>query len=469
MEAIVFKDIVISNRTYTKLNISNSQTLDNIALKVIKQDTPDFLMPIKVINIDNEVELRYEIGRDLRFSYLSTDLSKSDFLNLMQSLLRPFKECSDWMLDYHKFYLKKEYITVGKTLTDIKYIYIPDENFSQSDEEIVGFFRDFIFSVNVMDKSYVLDLLRALNAPSATLGTLFDFMEKEAVNSDKDTKKNISTEISSNKKSVEIKQNPPKVEESIGRDEEKEQVEEEKEEPVSNGGYEEDDIQRNLMEGLFGEGNEEEEPKEKKRGLKREKPTKKEKPVKKEKPEKNELKEKGGILSNLFAGSKTKQENKEEVVQARSYVDKREPVQFDKTEYSDNLNSDSTLDATCIDGDEEMESNANVLVLELLDDGGYQFPKRIELDLRKGYVMVGRYDKSGMPQADYNFDGSLSFISRKHFRIEKRAGELVIIDVGSGNGTFLNDEMLVVNMTYPLNTGDKIILAKKQRITYRVC
>ena len=76
----MLNDVVISNKTYAKLTVSDENVLDEIAVKVVKQDTPDFLLPIKMININGETEIRYEIGDGIRLSYLHEKMSKRDFL-----------------------------------------------------------------------------------------------------------------------------------------------------------------------------------------------------------------------------------------------------------------------------------------------------------------------------------------------------------------------------------------------------
>ena len=57
----MLKDIVLSNKTYAKMTVSDESVLDEIAVKVVKQDAPDFLLPVKMINIDGLMEIRYEI------------------------------------------------------------------------------------------------------------------------------------------------------------------------------------------------------------------------------------------------------------------------------------------------------------------------------------------------------------------------------------------------------------------------
>ena len=81
---------------------------------------------------------------------------------------------------------------------------------------------------------------------------------------------------------------------------------------------------------------------------------------------------------------------------------------------------------------------------------------------------MGRYDKSCYPCADFYFDHSLSFISRYHFRIERREVGYKIIDLDSKNGTLLNGNELISNIPYDLNSGDAISISAKIRLTYRV-
>ena len=472
----MLQDIVIANKTYAKLSIPTMENLDEIAIRVIKQDTPDFLMQMKMMNIDGEIELRYEIGSDLRFSYLPMEMTKNDFLLLLQSLLRPFKECNDWFLDYHHFYLDMNYITVSKDYTSIRYIYIPDMKFHQNEETILNFFRNFILNMNLTDaKSYILELYRILNASGTSLGMLIDQIENDVIQKESETIKRTSqvSQMTSEKKSdFEVRKEWKSQEVEKAAEFVTEKLESVKE-SISKKGEEfgADNIQNDLIGNLFGDVDEEEETKGKK------KDKKKDKRVKKEKEVKSTSKEKGGkgFLGGLFSGGKGKEEKREvkEEQEVRPKQQEREVVYFDKVSesYDETYydNADEEYDNTVLGGDDELQSNENKFILELLEDGGYHFPKYIEIDLRKGYAMVGRYDKNGKAQADYNFDASLSFISRKHFRIEKKGNGYVIIDVGSGNGTFVNDNLLAVNMAYSINVGDRIVLSKKHRITYKVC
>jgi diguanylate cyclase (GGDEF)-like protein len=47
-------------------------------------------------------------------------------------------------------------------------------------------------------------------------------------------------------------------------------------------------------------------------------------------------------------------------------------------------------------------------------------------------------------------------VSRRHARIAKRGSSAFLSDLGSTNGTFLNDQVLAPNEEYPLRSGDQI-------------
>ena len=93
----------------------------------------------------------------------------------------------------------------------------------------------------------------------------------------------------------------------------------------------------------------------------------------------------------------------------------------------------------------------------------------INLDLNKGYAVIGRYDKTGKLSADFNFDMSLTYIGRRHARFELSGEDVYIIDLESKNHTFLNNEELLPNRRYLLHKDDRIMITQKYGIVYQVC
>lgn len=78
-------------------------------------------------------------------------------------------------------------------------------------------------------------------------------------------------------------------------------------------------------------------------------------------------------------------------------------------------------------------------------------------------VLLGRLDAAHgiFPDLDLTPDGGLEKgVSRRHAKIIQRKGDFFIEDLGSANGTFLNDQRLTPYLPYPLKTGDKIQIGR---------
>ena len=65
-------------------------------------------------------------------------------------------------------------------------------------------------------------------------------------------------------------------------------------------------------------------------------------------------------------------------------------------------------------------------------------------------ILLGDINLSGLPNA--------KFVSRHHAEIQVEKNIYYLVDVGSSNGTFLNNNRLKPKQRYPLKLGDKIDL-----------
>ena len=244
---------------------------------------------------------------------------------------------------------------------------------------------------------------------------------------------------------------------------------------ISSGAYGKSDEENRLINNLFGD----DEPDKKKNRKKKEKQPKEKAP-----------KEKGAGLFGFLKGKKKEKEEPENLLAGYKKVAEPEKVQSTpKWEsvptpepISDPAGGENTVeayrsyvqeedgdDSTAIAGDGELDDN-RVIRLRLEDCAGCTCPKFIEIDLRKGHATIGRMDKNGEPCSDYNFDAAVSFVSRRHFRIEPSGNEWQIIDIGSANGTIVSGENLTPNMPHTLKRNDTImIVCKKRFMIYRVC
>ncbi len=456
-------DVIIANKTYAKLNIPGTEKLDNIAMRVIKQDCPDFLLPMKTIDIDGETEIKYEITDGLRMSYLPDVLQKKDFITLLEQMILPFRTCNDWFLDYHNIYLNKDYIVVGKNYMTVKYAYLPAEKYAQTDEDIMAFFQEFILNINLKDDPmYAMNLYRYTREKKVNLKSILDYILKDKQNKELDNSEKDEDTYSQRMENSKIEYSKKLEKEEKAFEQVIITPEVTTEEKKSDFGKQ--DIANGLIGNLFGDVQVEEKSKKKDSKGSGNKQAK----------EKNV---KSGSLFGGLLGNSNKGKNQEK---ASEIVVEEMPVQKENVPHryvsekveqvrpSAYVPEDAT-DVTDISGEELNVSDENKLVLQLKSETMFNCPKKVEIDMSRGYATVGRYDKMGNMQADYNFDASLSFISRRHFRVEKNGVQWRIIDLGSSNGTLLNEEMLVPNMAYTLNTGDCITLSRKYAIIYQVC
>ena len=85
------------------------------------------------------------------------------------------------------------------------------------------------------------------------------------------------------------------------------------------------------------------------------------------------------------------------------------------------------------------------------------------VDRAPGHQPGSRYDVSGgatLGRGDVEIVLEDAFASSQHARIERQGGAVVLEDLGSTNGTYLNDELL--RGPQPLHAGDRIRIGDSQ-------
>jgi hypothetical protein len=86
-------------------------------------------------------------------------------------------------------------------------------------------------------------------------------------------------------------------------------------------------------------------------------------------------------------------------------------------------------------------------------------------------VMLGRRDPgtNNYPEVDLtDFEGAEQGVSRRHARIICPEDQVLVEDLGSANGSYVNGKPLTPYMAYPLRNGDLLRLGKmKIKIVFR--
>ncbi|WP_128894075.1 DUF6382 domain-containing protein [Longirhabdus pacifica] len=121
-----------------------------------------------------------------------------------------------------------------------------------------------------------------------------------------------------------------------------------------------------------------------------------------------------------------------------------------KTVLLRDINKDNEQEETHVQGIQHKDTPIRAWLL--LSGQGEE--KRIPIEGKE--FIVGR-DKNKVNYADQSVG-----VSKTHFEILNRESEYFVKDVGSSNGTFLNDEQLVPYKYYPLNNNDRIVMCSKR-------
>jgi hypothetical protein len=91
-----------------------------------------------------------------------------------------------------------------------------------------------------------------------------------------------------------------------------------------------------------------------------------------------------------------------------------------------------------------------------------QQQRRVNATLERE-IIIGRMDaaSTAFPTVDLSSSGPMAkSVSRRHARIIKRDCEIVLEDLGSVNGTFINGKKLTSFLPVTLNSGDNVNFGK---------
>lgn len=81
-------------------------------------------------------------------------------------------------------------------------------------------------------------------------------------------------------------------------------------------------------------------------------------------------------------------------------------------------------------------------------------------------IRVGKPKDQFIPDINVANLPSSDFVSRLHAEIQVKQNTYYLVDLGSSNGTYLNNIKLEPTKCYPLKLGDKIDLGHGSRVTF---
>ena len=478
---------------YLNVSLDGNDELDEIAVKVIQKDCPDFLVPFHLVSVNEQLSLRYKMINAVALAYADMTVPKAVFAELYLNLLEPFIKGKDWFLDYHHLCVEPRYVYIDKHTYHTFYLYLPISGMESTDQEIFEFFKNIFMGIMISDdKDFQVRLFRLFGSGSLTLEGLYQFIVKERGSvSAKAKTAPFETQqprmIQPQSIQPQIMQ-PQMMQPGIMQPQPARRTEESASaqrggsetsgrQPaafnppvmprpdVSSGESGDDEV----VQALFGD-----------KKAKKEKPDKKaaaQSQKSKKDPAGKKQTEKGhGKLGGLFGGKK-KQEEKEigelaggepESTVGAGYVN---PVPAmaaspQNPAYVPMYGAgDSDSDETEIISDDMGYSEGPWL--ELLDYSQLGAMQRIDLNFAKPFITIGRLS-SDETRPDVAFPAEFKRIGRQHARIERRGNDLFLIDLGSANHTMLNGQILAPNQPYQLQNGMELAFTVNQPLRYRV-
>ncbi|MCD7807106.1 MAG: DUF6382 domain-containing protein [Lachnospiraceae bacterium] len=448
---------------YLNISLEEDAAIDEIAVKVIREDCPDFLIPFRLMSMNDNLILKYKLINTVALEYANKKLSKADFVRLYLNLLTPFIKGKDWFLDYHNLCVDPRYVFLDKYNEKVYFIYVPEASHCSTENEISDFFRDVFRSAEITDdKDFQVKLYRYFTGGEITLIDLYQMFQEEQKNVDRipGTPSGRDVEPQRYEAPPVSPVNPKPVSMGSPKPAQQPAVAPQPTPKIPEEKKEEDDI----MNQLFGND------KKKKEKTKKTKAEKKERPSKAEKLDSAEKNGDGakkglGIFGGFGHGSKKKEESQSQPVYQESGY-RSNSLQNDVTAVpSYNPLYDQSGEMTEI-GDSGYGGGVR-RYLELTYSPFPGAPQRISLEFSTPYINIGRKSSDEI-QPDIAFPGEFRRMGRMHARIENDNGSLRVIDLGSRNHTFLSGQQLVPNVPYPLTDGLELTFTEDQPVRYRV-
>ena len=457
---------------FLNIQLEEPINIDEIAMKTINNDCPDFLIPFQLLEVNGSTQLRYKLINTIALEYIDTTYTKKDFIKLFMNLLNPLIKGNEWFLDYHCFCIDPQYVYIDRISNLVLYIYVPEASYKNTDQDIFNFIKNTFNKMTITDDpGFQVTLFQFFIKDGVTLIDLYKMLQNEQ------TTKGMQQAAPSpapapipapvpvqpvvnNVQPQPINNQPPvapnnfKPAHQIIKKEPPQNIV--KTPPVApppvvdkNNQQSNDDI----ISSLFGNN-----------------PAPKNKPKKEEKA--------GKTPFSLFGGGKKKDDgvpvsigtpnntpiNQPQVnnVSPANYNNNFQP-QNQSFAQSDIYSPDSDVTMTFTEGSKRGGPH-----LELVSSAIAGAPSRIDLDFTKEFISIGRASSDEV-QPDIIFPRDFTFIGRKHARISRdNNGKFFIIDLGSKNHTFVDGTMLVPNQMYELVSGKEIVFTESTPVKYRV-
>lgn len=480
-----FSVVQSAKANYLCVQCDDEDQIDSIALQVLLEDCPPFLMPIQLRTMNDHRTFNFRLASGIALKHsLDTELSKNEYLKLVASLIAPFLTCREWFLDYHNICIDTQFILRDKQSGAYLFVYIPDNSYGNTDEDIIDFFRSVLNRIDITDNAVFQNrMMRYLMSSDVSLYELNDVIKRELESSNSGIDKGRAQAVQSQTKeipTVQPQSQAPAREPQPEKPSTVETVTIKAAQSSDNTAAPKSSVKsspakavkpeqhKNQKQGIFDFllGKKKDDPFEELTGsvsssqpaasddideLFGTKPTKK-----------NDAKK-----ASPFASARSAAERVKPLKQPTDSQPERKPAQ--SAAKADPIVPDVQVDTGYV-GSEETNIGGGfeaVNELRLIDSKFEGAPDVISLDFKGDRAVIGR--KNSETQPDIEFPISCKGVGRRHACITRKAdGGYVISDLGSTYGTLLDGQRLVPNLEYELKDGMTLVLVEQKSIRYRV-
>lgn len=425
-----FETISNINDYYLQINAPDDGNCDLIAERVVMNSCPDFLVPVNRLDINGVKIYRYNVGTNIVYKYFNHSFIAADFILLLKNMIRPLMICKDWFIDNGRFYLDPDYVFIDKKTMSVKYVYTFDKTFSCTDDDVKVFITDIVNEVNIIgNNSIQLDLYKYVLGRNFSLDGIWQLITDLEKRNPSDNSFSAENSNSEQMHAFEEPSHVKPVQVTVPAPSAIPEEEEIHVDSYSNDGNLDEDIAE-MMQNISSDSS-----------------------------KKQQKKKSGGLFDKLFSKKENKQKTEPQeirVEQEQLETVSSMPQSQRIEEYFSDYNDETVFSA--FDYSEQNNGSASVM-LELVSTKLNSMPRRIILDLSKGYITLGRKSADGRSRSDVELPLEAKKISRCHLRIEKNGDSYFAIDLGSANGTALNGEKMMPNRGVKLESDAVIAFA----------
>lgn len=155
--------------------------LDELALRMLQEDKPEFFLGLQVRTMNARMSLRYRLQNAVSLSNsVGGALKKREYLTLALGLLTPFMKCRDWFLDYHYICIDPRFILHDRHSDSYLFVYIPEGGFYNDDNDIISFFESVLNYIDISDdREYQIDIMHYFRGGNVTLSEMWQMFTTE--------------------------------------------------------------------------------------------------------------------------------------------------------------------------------------------------------------------------------------------------------------------------------------------------